>query len=221
MLPTILPNDPPFLFLNPKNRSNDSYGLVAIGGDLSCQRLLYAYKNGIFPWFSENEPILWWAPDPRCVLYPADFYQSHSLKKLIKNKEYYFKINANFTKTITSCAKVKRKGEDGTWINNKMIKAYVTLHKKKIAHSYEIYKNQRLIGGLYGIQIGDVFFGESMFHTESNASKLALYHLCQNKKIKIIDCQIPNAHLLSLGAKEIPLRIFLEEIKTLKKDIFT
>lgn len=186
-------------------------GVLAIGGDLSPERLLLAYSNGIFPWYNEGEPIIWHAPDPRFVLFPENFYCSKSLKRLIKQEKYTFKVDTNFEAVIQNCKQIFREDQDGTWITNEMEKAYINLHELGFAHSIEVYNQEnKLVGGLYGIKLGDVFFGESMFHLESNTSKLAFYHLVSHFQLKLIDCQVYTEHLESLGADDISLSRFLD-----------
>lgn len=181
--------------------------LVAIGGDFHPQRLLNAYENGIFPWYiDEYNYIHWFSPQKRMVLKPENFKVSKSLRKSISNKSFVIKSNENFEEVIKSCANIKRKHEDSTWISDEFIKAYTNLHHLDIAFSIECYLNEELVGGLYGILIGDIFCGESMFAKVTDASKVAFYHLCQQAKengIKLIDCQVYNEHLASLGASEI------------------
>ncbi|MFC3907901.1 leucyl/phenylalanyl-tRNA--protein transferase [Legionella dresdenensis] len=182
-----------------------------IGGDLSPQRLLTAYQGGIFPWFEPGCPILWWSPNPRLVIYPQDFKVSRSLTKSLK-KPYRFTIDTDFKAVINACATVS--GRIGnTWISKDMLAAYCELHEMGYAHSFEIWNEQnQLIGGLYGVSLGRAFFGESMFHHERDASKIAFYHLCQTMlawKFDFIDCQMPTAHLMRLGAKIISRKEFL------------
>jgi leucyl/phenylalanyl-tRNA--protein transferase len=181
--------------------------LVAIGGDFHPQRLVNAYENGIFPWYiDEQNYIHWFSPNKRMVLYPNEFKVSKSLKRVIKNKNFIIKSNENFEQVIKNCANIKRKHEDDTWISDEFIKAYTNLFHLGIAHSIECYLEDELVGGLYGLLIGDIFCGESMFSKVPNASKIAFYHLCNQAKqngIKLIDCQVYNDHLASLGAKEI------------------
>ncbi|RLA06534.1 MAG: leucyl/phenylalanyl-tRNA--protein transferase [Gammaproteobacteria bacterium] len=188
-------------------------GLISCGGDLSVSRLIYAYQHGIFPWFNEGEPILWWSPDPRCIIYPDNLHLSKSLKKTIKKADYEYKIDQNFNNVIHACAHIKRKNDGGTWINQDMISAYKELYNKGYAHSHEIYQNKKLIGGLYGVQLGSLFCGESMFSHKTDGSKLSLYHLCKHPTIKLIDCQVPNSHLISMGALNIKRAMFIEIIK--------
>ena len=193
-----------------------SDGLLCIGGDLSAQRILLAYENGIFPWFSENEPILWWSPDPRLVLFPGNINISKSLNKKIKGNFFHLTIDHAFEETILSCAKPRRKEFAGTWLVEEMIEAYVQLHKLGHAHSIETWKEGRLVGGLYGICLGGIFFGESMFSFERDASKIALAtlacHLKQHR-FDLIDCQVTTNHLLSMGATEISRNSYLDIIQ--------
>lgn len=181
--------------------------LVAVGGDFHPQRIINAYEQGIFPWFiDEYNHIHWYSPNKRMVLYPNEFKVSKSLKKTIKNKGFTVKSNENFEDVIKNCSNIKRKHEDETWIDNNFIQAYTNLHKLGIAFSIECYLEDELVGGLYGLLINDIFCGESMFAKEKDASKVAFYHLCkqaEENNIKLIDCQIYNEHLESLGAKEI------------------
>ncbi len=190
-----------------------SDGLLCIGGDLSPERLLLAYTSGIFPWFSDREPILWWSPDPRLVLYPSDINISKSLAKRIRKNRFTVKINTAFDQTIAACAK-PRKGE-GTWLVKEMIEAYTQLHTLGYAHSIETFRDGQLKGGLYGVCIGGVFFGESMFSFETDASKIALVALAKFLKehdFDLIDCQVTTSHLLSMGACEISRNTFLDII---------
>ena len=159
-----------------------------------------AYHSGIFPWFSEGDPILWFAPHERCVIYPNQIKISKSMQKVLRASLFKITVNTAFKKVIENCAKTPRIGQDGTWITDKMQKAYLKMHRKGLAHSVEVWQNEQLVGGLYGIKIGDVFCGESMFSLVSNASKTALIYLAKNMNFKLIDCQLPNDHLMSLGA---------------------
>jgi len=195
-----LPEDE-LVFPNPQLAEPD--GLLAIGGDLSVQRLLLAYKNGIFPWFSDDDPICWYSPHDRCVIYPEKIKVSKSMEKLIRNQTFVITYNRAFRNVIEGCAKVGRKDQPGTWITKEMQEAYYLLHKSGYAASVEVWRENELVGGLYGVQIDDVFCGESMFSLVSNASKTALTWLCRSDKFKIIDCQLPNDHLMSLGAEMI------------------
>lgn len=177
-------------------------GLLAAGGRLDVEWLLVAYRQGIFPWFSENEPILWWSPAPRTVLYPKRFYQSKSLQKLARQQRYQITVDRDFEAVIEACAG-DRKGQSGTWINSQIIDAYIDMHGAGFAHSIECRHGDELVGGLYGIALGRVFFGESMFSHVANASKLCLKYLVDSGDYEMIDCQLPTEHLHSLGAIEI------------------
>jgi leucyl/phenylalanyl-tRNA--protein transferase len=192
-------------------------GLIAISNILEAERIIEAYKQGIFPWFNHNEPILWWSPNPRLVLFPDDLKISSSLSKKIKKNNYQFEIDKNFISVIKSCSEVKRKDQDGTWIDERIIKAYSELYQMEIAHSFEIYFNENLVGGLYGIILDNVFFGESMFYYETDASKIAFVLAVQYLKnigVKMIDCQMKTKHLLSFGAKEITRNQFIQLLNT-------
>jgi leucyl/phenylalanyl-tRNA--protein transferase len=201
----------------------DESGLLAIGGDLSSERILHAYSQGIFPWFEEGEPICWWAPDPRSVLIPKEVSISKSMRPYLNRRSLEVRINTAFEAVIAACQKIYRPGQlGGTWITAEMQTAYVALHKLGFAHSIETWEDEELIGGLYGISLGRVFFGESMFSLKSNASKLALIRLAQKLHeagFPLIDCQIHNSHLESMGAREIP-RLEFQEIlkKAIKQD---
>ncbi len=180
----------------------DPAGLLAAGGKLSIEWLVIAYRQGIFPWFSENEPILWWSPAPRTVLYPGRFHQSRSLLKLARQARYQITVNQEFNAIIEACA-TERENQKGTWINAQIIDAFIAMHHQGFAHSIECRDQDKLVGGLYGIVLGQVFFGESMFSHKANASKLCLKYLVDSGNYKMIDCQLPTAHLQSLGAIEI------------------
>lgn len=200
------------IFPNPLNAEPN--GLLAIGGNLSVNRLLLAYSNAIFPWYNKGEEILWWAPNPRPVLFLDDFKVSKSLKQSIKKFE--IKFNSNFETVIEMCSTVNRKDQDSTWITDEMKAAYIKLHKKGYAYSVETYYQNNLVGGLYGIALGKVFFGESMFHTKSDASKVALYYLVnllKQNNFKLIDVQQKTNLLSSLGATEIDIKILLDILK--------
>lgn len=188
------------------------YGIVAVGGDLSSKRLIAAYKSGIFPWFSDGEPIVWYSPNPRMVLYPNELKVSKSMRSILKKGLFTVTYNQNFEEVITNCKTINREaqGETGTWITNGMKEAYIKLHQLGIAKSIEVWSNGKLVGGLYGIEINNIFCGESMFSKVSNASKVAFISLVQNHDYKLIDCQIYNPHLASLGAKEISRNEFLK-----------
>ncbi len=200
----------------PQPEMADDDGLIAVGGELSIDFLESAYKQGIFPWFDNDELILWWSPNPRLVLYPNDFKISKSLLKVIRSNVFELKIDNDFDSVIRNCANIKRKDEEGTWITNKVIKAYNELFLKGVAHSFETYINDELVGGLYGVSFGRAFFGESMFHKKTDASKFAFYYLvqwCKKNDFHFIDAQIPTNHLISLGAKKIERSQFLKELK--------
>ncbi|RZL30458.1 MAG: leucyl/phenylalanyl-tRNA--protein transferase [Pedobacter sp.] len=185
-------------------------GLLAIGGDLSTERLQLAYQSGIFPWFSEGDPILWFSPHERCVIYPERIMVSKSMSKLMKANVFTLTTNQAFDKVIENCAKTPRVGQDGTWITKEMQQAYIKLHEMGLAHSIEVWLNEKLVGGLYGVKIGNIFCGESMFSLVSNASKTALIYLAKNMNFNLIDCQLPNDHLMSLGAEMISREEYLE-----------
>jgi len=181
-------------------------GLLAAGGDLRPARLLAAYERGIFPWYSAQQPILWWAPDPRMVLFPEEFKSSRSLKKTLRNGTYQTRVDHAFSDIIRACAAPRRSGAD-TWLNADMIASYEELFSLGFGHSVETYSAGQLVGGLYGIRLGQVFFGESMFSHRRDASKVALARLveeCRGRDIRLIDCQVASAHLASLGARELP-----------------
>jgi leucyl/phenylalanyl-tRNA--protein transferase len=180
-------------------------GLLAAGGDLSPTRLLAAYERGVFPWYSAQQPILWWSPDPRMVLFPAEFNCSRSLSKTLRHGGFSTHVDRDFGATIRGCAAPRRAGPD-TWLNSEMIDSYDQLHELGFGHSVETYREDRLVGGLYGIQLGQVFFGESMFSLERDASKVALARLvdeCRARDIQVIDCQVASTHLARLGARDV------------------
>ncbi|AKA68338.1 leucyl/phenylalanyl-tRNA--protein transferase [Clostridium scatologenes] len=207
------------IFPDPSLAEKD--GLLAAYGDLSPERLILAYSNGIFPWFSEDEPILWWSPDPRFVLYPKNIRISHSMKKVLKRNIYKISFDACFRDVISNCAGIRK--ESGTWITNDMIEAYCKLHYMGYAHSVEAWYGNKLVGGLYGIIIGKCFFGESMFSIMDNASKTAMITLCkklQDENFVIVDCQVYSKHLESLGAVNISREKFLEIVKKESKKVF-
>ena len=202
------------LFPDVENADDD--GLLAVGGDLSPERLLLAYRNGIFPWFNEDSMILWWSPDPRMVLFPNEIRISKSMRRVIKSNRFTISWNTQFEKVIDSCSAIKRKGQEGTWITPEMKSAYLRLYQMGIAKSMEVWENDLLVGGLYGIDLGNVFCGESMFSKTSNASKYAFICLAkelQQKEYRLIDCQVYTTHLESLGAKEIPRKQFIKILK--------
>lgn len=188
-------------------------GIVAIGGDLSTERLLLAYKNGIFPWYNEGEPIIWWCPDPRFVLFPGELKISKSMQSVLRNGNFRFTINKAFEAVIQNCKTISRKEQDGTWITAPVQEAYTALHKLGYAHSAEAWVNGELAGGLYGIRLGNVFFGESMFSHKNNASKFAFIKYVQQLQkegVVLIDCQVYTEHLESLGAVMIERKDFIE-----------
>lgn len=187
----------------------DEDGLLAIGGDLSVQRLLLAYRSGIFPWFSEGDPILWYAPHERFVLFPEKLKVSSSMLKVLRSGSFIITYDQAFTEVINACAISIRKDQEGTWITDKMKSAYIQLYNLGYAHSVEVWENDLLVGGLYGVQVNHVFCGESMFARVSNASKVALIYLCQHYNFKLIDCQVYTSHLESMGADFISLEEYL------------
>lgn len=200
------------LFFPPLNMADED-GLLAIGGDLSAGRLLLAYHSGIFPWFNEDEPICWWSPNPRFVLYPQDLKVSNSMKTILRNGKFRFTTNRAFKQVIQNCKTVSRKGQAGTWISPAMQKAYITLYELGYAHSAETWLDGELAGGLYGIRLGKIFFGESMFSLQSNASKFAFINyvqLLKKQDVQLIDCQLHTEHLQSLGAAMIPRDLFVK-----------
>lgn len=200
------PTDPPEAFPPIDRALREPDGLVAAGGDLSTDRLVYAYRHGIFPWYDEGQPVLWWSPDPRCVLRPSDFHVARRLRREMRGSDAFLTFNQSFDAVIRSCAEPRRH-ERGTWITAAMLDAYLRLHELGWAHSIEIRTDERLLGGVYGLAIGKVFFGESMFSQIPNASKMALYGLSEILRangFRIIDCQVISPHLLTLGATTLP-----------------
>lgn len=202
-----LPDDE-VVFPNPQLADPD--GLLAIGGDLTTERLLLAYENGIFPWFSEGDPICWYAPHERCVIFPERVKISKSMRKLMSDGLLEVTFNKAFAAVIVNCAKVERKDQPGTWITDQMREAYIRLFEEGYAGSVEVWQEGNLVGGLYGVLMGDVFCGESMFSLVSNASKVALIALCRLEKYRLIDCQLPNDHLMSMGAEMISMAEYLD-----------
>ncbi|MCL7762371.1 leucyl/phenylalanyl-tRNA--protein transferase [Polaribacter sp. Z014] len=188
-------------------------GIIALGGDLSDERLICAYKNGIFPWFSEGEPIVWYCPFKRMVLLPGEIKVSKSMRKVINKNEFTITENKAFEEVIYNCKNIERSDGFGTWITDDMEQAYINLHKKGIAKSIEVWQDNQLVGGLYGLEVNTIFCGESMFSKVSNASKRAFIHLAKKKEYTLIDCQMYNDHLASLGAKEIERDVFLKILK--------
>ncbi|MBP4136499.1 leucyl/phenylalanyl-tRNA--protein transferase [Flavobacterium geliluteum] len=206
------------LFFPPVSEADED-GILAVGGDLSPARLELAYKNGIFPWFNEGEPILWWAPDPRMVLFFDELIVSKSMRKILKSNQFKLTFNQNFAAVISNCQKIKRDGQNGTWISNKMIDAYCQLNAQGLAKSVEVWQDDVLVGGLYGIDLGVVFCGESMFSKVSNASKVAFIALVEHLKkenYKLLDCQVYNPHLESLGCREIDREEFMSILENKK-----
>jgi leucyl/phenylalanyl-tRNA--protein transferase len=209
------PRDPQQPFPPPHRAMRDPNGLLAIGGDLSMTRLIRAYSSGIFPWYNPNEPILWWCPDPRAVLEPARFHLSRSLAKRVRGADYAVSLDGAFGAVLEACAQPRRSGH-GTWLGPEMKQAYLDLHRHGFAHSLEVWREGRLIGGLYGVALGRAFFGESMFSVAPDGSKLALYYLCRQLQawnFELIDCQVSSAHLKTLGAQEIPRERFLARLR--------
>lgn len=216
MLPYLTTNEP---FPDPRDAFDEPNGLLAAGGDLSVDTLMRAYRSGIFPWYSEYEPILWWSPSPRGVMVVGDFTPSKSLRKFIRKTPFKLSKNKAFEQVVEYCASVPR-GGDGTWITPEMMLAYCDLHRAGFAHSIEVWNENELVGGLYGVGVGQVFCGESMFHRATNASKLAFYGLNQllaMHNVKLIDCQMQNSHLESLGVQEMPRETFLSHLTVLSK----
>jgi len=208
-------SDPPDAFPDVDNAMSEPDGLLAAGGDLSSARLLAAYRLGIFPWFDDGQPILWWSPDPRCVLTPRDFYISRRLKRDLRQSPAIIRFNCEFDDVIRECAK-PRITQQGTWITRDMMSAYGQLHEEGWAHSVEVWQDDELIGGLYGLAIGKVFFGESMFSRRDNASKYALYALSRHLDdhgFELIDCQVASQHLLTLGATMMPREKFSDSLQ--------
>lgn len=211
MIP-FLTDDTPFPPLAQALHNPD--GLLAAGGGLAPERLLAAYRRGIFPWFSPGEPVLWWSPNSRMVLIPAEFKLSDSLAKVLRNGRHEVRTDTAFEQVMRACA-APREGQRGTWIDEQMIFAYCELHRTGWAHSVEVWKDEKLVGGLYGVSIGQMFYGESMFSRISNGSKIALAHLCRHGTAAMIDCQMYTPHLASLGARLIPRDEFIFRLKEL------
>ncbi len=207
--------DLPVQFPDPNTADED--GLLAVGGELTPDFLISAYAQGVFPWFNEGDPYLWFSPDPRLVLFPEKFKVSKSLQQTIRSKKFEVKIDYDFKNVIYNCSSSPRTGQAGTWITSEMIEAYCEMHRLGLAHSFETYKNGELVGGLYGISLGKAFFGESMFYRATDASKVALFHLvqfCLNHEIRFIDAQQSTPHMKSLGAEEISRVEFLSLLNT-------
>ncbi|MER2012800.1 MAG: leucyl/phenylalanyl-tRNA--protein transferase [Psychrobacter alimentarius] len=209
-------------FPDPTSIDPEGVGLVAVGGDLASDTLISAYAQGLFPWFNEDEPIAWWCPEPRCVVVPSDYQPSKSLRKQARRERWQLTLNQAFDDVIRACSLPRSDGlpeGEHTWIHEEMIEAYTNLHAQGFAHSIEVWNDQgQLIGGLYGLKLGGIYFGESMFHCASNASKLAfwgLMRLCEQSQVALVDCQLPNDHLMSLGATTVPRAEFLTQLDTL------
>ena len=200
----------------PSPHEADPDGLLAVGGDLGSARILLAYSMGIFPWYSEGQPILWWSPDPRCVLDLDDFHVSRRLRRVLNQGRFRVTFDEHFRGVIRACASAARCGQEGTWITPEMERAYVRLHEAGVAHSAESWLGEELVGGIYGIALGSGFFGESMFHRETDASKVALARLVDRLAgwdFHFIDAQVTTSHMLSLGAREVPRALFLEDLE--------
>ena len=200
----------------PPTSQANAEGILAIGGDLSSERLLLAYNNGIFPWFEDKQPIIWWAPNPRMVLFLDEIIVSKSMRNILNRNSFKITFNQTFRDVISNCQKIKRQGQNGTWITNDMTEAYCKLNEMGFAKSVEVWQNDELVGGLYGIDLGHIFCGESMFSKVSNASKVAFITLVNQLKTanyKLLDCQVYNEHLESLGCREINRDEFMEILK--------
>jgi len=208
-----------YTFPNPRNSSDE--GLLAYGGDLSSTRLLTAYRNGIFPWYAKGDPILWWSPDPRLLLYPDKFKLRKSFRRVLRSGKFSVTFDKSFSTVISQCAKVPREGQESSWIIDEMIEAYERLHEEGFAHSVEVYLGDKLVGGLYGVSMGKAFFGESMFSLASDASKVAFKALSDvlgSRGYDFIDCQMKTDHMLGLGAEVVNRDTFLNELRdTLQK----
>ena len=204
------------LFFPPVSEANPD-GILAVGGDLSAERLQLAYKNGIFPWFEDGEPIFWWSPNPRMVMFLDELVVSKSMRNILNRNSFKVTFNKNFREVMSNCQKIKRNDQNGTWITNDMIEAYCKLNELGTAKSVEVWQNDELVGGLYGVDLGTIFCGESMFSKVSNASKMAFIALVSQLKAanyKILDCQVYNEHLASLGCREITRDEFIEILKS-------
>lgn len=211
-----LGDDTPFPPIS--NALTEPNGLLAIGGNLSSERLLTAYRSGIFPWFGKGEPVLWWSPNPRMVLFPQDFKVSKSLAKRLKKNDFEVRFNTHFRQVMEACANTNRPDQDGTWITSDIIDAYCELHQLGYAHSTETWIDNTLVGGLYGVMINKMFYGESMFHQATDASKIAFAHMVdylKDKEVGMIDCQMNTKHLASLGAQEISRAKFIAKLNDL------
>jgi leucyl/phenylalanyl-tRNA--protein transferase len=210
-------DDKSYDFPSPELALEEPNGLIAMGGDLSTKRLLKAYQKGIFPWYQPEQPILWWSPNPRCVLLPDEIHLSRSLRKAIRQSDFECTTDQAFEQVMRQCGSIRAR-QEGTWISEDMIQAYCQLHTLGYAHSIEVWQQERLVGGLYGLTIFPCFFGESMFSRATNASKMAMFILCdilKQQHYRIIDCQVENDHLLSMGARCIPRKDFLSFLNNL------
>lgn len=215
MITWLSPDDPPERFPPHEAALRDPAGLLAAGGDLRPERLIAAYERGIFPWYSPGQPVLWWSPDPREVLLPQEFHCSRSLAQALRTAAFEWRADRDFAAVVSACAAARQRSP-GTWITPDMQAAYCELHQRGLAHSYEIWRDGHLLGGLYGVRLGSVFFGESMFSRETNASKAALAGLVERSHalgIELIDCQLPSAHLRSLGSRAMPRKRFLSFLR--------
>lgn len=203
------------LFFPPVSEADED-GILAVGGDLSPDRLLLAYRSGIFPWFEDDDPILWWSPNPRMVLFFDELVVSKSMRNILNRNAFKITFNKSFREVISNCKKIKRNDQNGTWITDEMVEAYVKLHELGVAKSVEVWQDDKLVGGLYGIDLGAIFCGESMFSKVSNASKaafIALANSLREKQYQLLDCQVYNEHLESLGCREIPRNEFLSFLR--------
>lgn len=201
------------VILFPDVRLAEEDGLLAVGGDLCTNRLLEAYKNGVFPWYSDDTPIMWYAPHERFVLNPKQIKVSKSMSRILAKNVFDISFNKDFGAVMQNCSAIARRGQDGTWIVDEMLSAYNRLHEEGYAHSIEVWQSGELVGGLYGVLIGKVFCGESMFSKVSDASKAALIYLCQNFDVELVDCQIYSSHLASMGAKVVDASFFYDQLK--------
>lgn len=216
MIPWLTPSDPPEAFPPVSRALEDPDGLLCAGGDLSPARILAAYRRGIFPWYAEGQPILWWSPDPRMVLIPDELRVSRSLRKSLRNRGYRVTFDAAFAEVVSQCADSGTRAFEGTWISPEMHVAYVELHRLGHARSVEVWLEERLVGGLYGLELGHVFFGESMFSIATDASKVALFHqvsAVRDRGVQLIDCQVASNHLFSLGARLMPRAEFVARLE--------
>jgi len=211
-----MPSGGPLIF--PDAEDAPAEGLLMAGGDLSPERLMLAYSRGIFPWYGEDSPLLWWSPDPRCVLFTHKLHVNARLRRTLRSRSFTFSVNSCFERVIRLCAEVPRPGQDGTWIVPDMVEAYLRLHELGHAHSVEVWEDGELAGGLYGVKLGRVFFGESMFHLRSYASKAAVIFLVEQLRaqgVELLDCQQATPHMLRFGAEEIPRKRFLPLVRRL------